>query len=120
MEKKTNDQERAKYDRLILENEQLIDELNNENRKIAESIHSLEEDLHRGFRKLNNLDNQNSRFGGSNTSWLHRNNEEQERAFRQLLRESNERIAAAYKKETKKIDEERELLYKKRSDISWD
>lgn len=109
-----------KYDRLILENEELIDELNNGKRKIEESIYSLEEDFHRGFQKLNSLNDETSRFGGSQTSWLLHNNEEQERSFRQLLRESNEQIALAYKKETKKMDEEREMLYKKRSDIPWD
>ncbi|MFD1901460.1 hypothetical protein [Enterococcus termitis] len=120
MEHKMSDQERVKYDRLILENEQLIDELNNGKRKIEESIYTLEEDLHRSFKELSNLNDENSRFGGFKTSWLQRNNEEQERVFRQLLRESNEQIALAYKKETKKMDEERELLYKKRGDIPWD
>lgn len=84
------------------------------------SIFNLEEDLHRCFQELNSLNNENSRFGGSKTIWLQRNNEEQEPSFRQLLRESNEQIALAYKKETKKMDEEREMLYKKRSDIPWD
>ncbi|OJG71822.1 hypothetical protein [Enterococcus quebecensis] len=120
MENKMNDQERVKYNRLILENEELTNELNSGKRKIEESIYNLEEDFHRGFQELSSLNDENSRFGGSKTSWLQRNNEEQERAFRQLLRESNEQIALAYKKETKKMDEEREMLYKKRSDIPWD
>ncbi|MGK0551127.1 hypothetical protein ACSFB8_04080 [Enterococcus faecalis] len=120
MENKTNEQERVKYDQLILENDELIDELNNGKRKIEESIYTLEADVHRGFQELNRLNDENLRFGGSKTSWLQCNNEEQERAFRQLLRESNEQIALAYKKEAKKMDEERETLYKKRSEIPWD
>ncbi|MGM0219308.1 hypothetical protein [Enterococcus sp. AZ126] len=120
MENKTNEQERVKYDRLILENEELTDELNNGKRKIEESIYTLEEDFHRGFQELNSLNDENSRFSGSKTGWLQCNNEEQERSFRQLLRESNEQIVLAYKKETKKMDEEREMLYKKRSDVPWD
>ena len=117
---KTNDQERVKYDQLILENEELIDGLNHGKRKIAESIYNLEEDFHRGFQELNSLNVDNLRFSGAKTSWLQRNNEEQEQSFRQLLCESNEQIVLAYKKEIKKMEEERETLYKKRRDIPWD
>ncbi|MBC1859366.1 hypothetical protein HBP63_05630 [Listeria welshimeri] len=118
LEKKINEQERWKCNQLIIENEQQMDELNKAKRKIEETIFNLEEDLRKGFRELNNLNNENLKFESSN--WLENTDEEQERAFRQYLHESNEVIASAYKKEAKKMNEERELLYKKRSDIPWD
>ncbi|MBM5721433.1 hypothetical protein [Listeria ivanovii] len=120
MNKKSNDYERAKYNQLILENEQQMDELSNGKRKLEESIYNLEVDFRRGFQELNNLNNENARFDSFETNQLKRHNEEQEQSFRQLLRESNDQIVSAYKNETKKMDEEREILYKKRSDIPWD
>ncbi|GGC97728.1 hypothetical protein [Enterococcus wangshanyuanii] len=120
MENTKNEHERTKYNQLIVQKEEQLDELTNNKRKITEAIQNLEEDLHRGFQTVAMLNDEAARFGNTENHQLQRYNEEQERAFHQLLRESNEQIVLAYKKETKKMDEEREMLYKKRSDIPWD
>lgn len=120
MDSSKREQERDNYNRLISQKEEQLVKLSNEERKIGESLHTLEEDLHRGFQALNGLSVESSRFGGAETTWLQQENEEQERSFRQLLCESDEHITSAYKKETRKMDDERETLYTKRSEIPWD
>lgn len=120
MDSKKGEQERDSYNRLISQKEEQLVKLSHEERKIEKSLRTLEEDLHKGFQGLKGLSAEASRFGGPETSWLQQENEEQERSFRQLLCESDEEIASAYKKETRKMDDERETLYTKRSEIPWD
>ncbi|WP_321384683.1 hypothetical protein [uncultured Enterococcus sp.] len=112
--------ERAAYDQLILENENQLEYLGDEKRKLEHTIQNLEEDLQLGFQKLASLNNEVSRYGHPNNLAMQQDTEEQEWLFRQLLQESNEQITTAYKNETAKIDEEREILYKERREQSWD
>lgn len=118
MERKKNEQERAKYYRLILQKEEQLDELTNTERTITDAMENLEEDLGRGFQTVAMLNDDVTHDGTSKKYEQQRHDDEQEQVFRQLLHESKEQIAAAYRKGTNKVDEERETLYKKRSELS--
>ncbi|MFD2305325.1 hypothetical protein [Enterococcus termitis] len=120
MEKNNPEQEQKVYNQKIRKKENQMDDLANEKRKIESVLSELEADLHRGFRQLSELNEEQARYGNTQNLWELRKNEEQSHIIQQKLQESNEQIALAYKKETKVLDDERETLYKKRSEISWD
>lgn len=118
--KKDDKQNRANYNLLISQKENQMDELKEEKRKIDDAIHRLDEDLRRGFQALSDLNDGPARFENSQNTWLQRSNEEQEQRFRQSLLASSEQITTAYRNKAKEMAEEREALYKKRSEVTWD
>lgn len=113
-------QEQATYNQKIIEKENQIGYLANEQRKIETVLFELETNLHRGFRQLSKLNEEQVKYGNSKNLQELRKNEEEAHMFQQNLQETNEQLAFAYKKESKILEDERENLYKKRSEISWD
>lgn len=119
LKKDTTEQKLDMYNQKIKKKEQQIEELEEGKRKLQNIIFELENNLHQGFRTLSELNQEQVKYNTKNYM-LQQNQDEQERAIRQRLRDSSERFEGIYKKETQKLDDEREILYKKRSDISWD
>jgi hypothetical protein len=115
-----NEQERAAYNRLILEKEMIEDDLRNDQRKIENSLQNLQEDLQRGYRTLSMLYEEENLDGNPNSLSMQRKNEDQERLFFCQLREAEELLGESYIQQRKTIEEETEELYKKRSEIPWD
>ncbi|MEE9727262.1 hypothetical protein VL806_07875 [Listeria seeligeri] len=109
------DQERAKYTNLILEKERQIDQLDTEKRKMEVNIDQLDDDLHRGYKKLILLNEENLHYDG-----MQEENDDQERQFRFQLQDSREQLTAVYQKALRQADEERESLYEKRRQVPWD
>ncbi|MDA9470444.1 hypothetical protein [Enterococcus sp. 5H] len=120
MDNTTNDQERLKYNRLIMEKESTLDDLTRDKRKIEECIFELKDNLHRGFQELNMLNEECVRNGSNENRLMQRHNEEQEHFFQQQLREAEYQIIDDYNAESKSIKDETEVLYKKRSEVPWD
>lgn len=115
-----NDQERAKYSRLITEKENDINELKQEQRKIEDSLRNLQEDLQRGYRTLAMINEEDVYSGNHEGIRMQRKNEEQERFFKRQLQEAEETLSEQYAEQQKTLDKETEDLYKKRGEIPWD
>lgn len=119
MDNNKNDQERAAYNRLIIEKENSVDDLKNDQRKIENSLQQLQEDLHRGYRTLSILNDEDFRENPENLR-LQRRDEEQEHLFKRQLRKAEEELSECYTKQRKVLDDESEELYRKRGEIPWD
>jgi hypothetical protein len=103
---------------LQIENQQ--DELMNERRKIKNAILELESDLQRGFRQVSVLNDELVNQGNTKNLRRMQKNDEYLQSFQQRLRDSGEQFESAYNKAINRLDDEREALYKKRSEIPWD
>lgn len=120
MEKTKNDQERAKYTRLISEKEDAVEELKADKRKLEDSLQNLQADLQRGYRNLSMLNEEDSRDGNQENLRIQRQAEEQEQFVKRELMQVEEQMSESYKLQKKILDDEKEKLYEKRSAISWD
>ncbi|EAC2412639.1 hypothetical protein AF435_14425 [Listeria monocytogenes] len=119
MDKNKHDQERVAYNRLITERENSVDDLKSDQRKIEDSLQQLQEDLHRGYRALSILNDEDFRENPENLR-LQRRDEEQEHLFKRQLREAEEELSETYTKQRKILDDEVEELYRKRGEVPWD
>lgn len=120
MEKSTNENERLRYNRLILESENYIDKLCLSKGKLEDTVADLDDEIHAGFQKLSLLIDEQSEYAGSSSILEQQKNDEQKQIFRNLVGEANDEIALAYNKEISNANKKREDLLKKRSDIPWD
>ena len=115
-----NEKERAKYNRLILEKETSLEDLNHDQHKIKESLHSLNEDLHRGYRTLAMILEEEHQDGSIAGYRMLQKNEEQEHFFKRQLQEAEDQLLEGYSNQRKMLEAETEQLYKKRSEVPWD
>ncbi|MTD41845.1 hypothetical protein GIX45_25145 [Erwinia sp. CPCC 100877] len=120
MNQLTHEQQQRLYNQEILRKENQKDELINEKRKIENAIFELESDLRLGFQQVTVLNDELFKQGNSMNFRKMQRGEEYLQAFRQQLRASEEQFELAYRKEINRLDDEREALYKKRSEIPWD
>jgi chromosome segregation ATPase len=120
LKKSSPEQKRENYTQQIIQKENQIDDLTDDKRKLEHVILDLDHDIQRGFQQLGELNQEQARYGGSESLWQLQKNEEQLRLFRQTLQEANEEIISMYQKEVVKLDNEKEKLYKERSEIPWD
>lgn len=118
--KNEQDVEREKYTQLIIENENTIDDLKDEHKKITVTIDMVQEDLQNGYRHLSMLNDEDLYHKDSESIQFQQCNGEQEYFFRRELIKSEELISEEYVQQEKLLEEESEKLYKKRSAISWD
>ena len=115
-----NEQERSRYNQLIITNEKKVDDLSNDQRKMEDSLLFLNEDIQRGYRNLDMINEEDLREGDHETLRLQRMNDEQEQLFKRQLQETEEDVLDSYTRQRRVLDDETEDLYKKRSDIPWD
>lgn len=120
MDSHKNDQERAQYTRLISDTEASIDDLRREQRKIEESIQSLQTELQRGYRQLAILNEEDIHEGSLENLRMQRHDEIQEQEFKRELRQVEEHISDSYIEQRKVLDKQKEELYEKRSAVPWD
>lgn len=120
MDNNKNEQERLAYNRLIIEKETSVDDMKNDQRKLEDSLNSLQEDLQRGYRTLSMLNDEDIRDGNPENLRLHRHNEEQEHLFKRQLRDAEEELSERFAEQRRILDDETEELYRKRSEIPWD
>lgn len=116
----TNDRERAAYNQQIMEKESQLDKIKENRKEVENSLYQLDEDFRRGFHQLRMLSDENIREVQTGIFQEDQRNEELERGFRQKVQVAKEQFSHVFQKEIHRIDDEREELYKQRSEIPWD
>ncbi|EOV8883787.1 TPA: hypothetical protein ACSK90_002275 [Listeria innocua] len=116
----TNDRERAAYNQRIMEKESQLDKMKENRKEVENSLYQLDEDFRRGFQQLRMLSDENIREAQTGIFQEDQRNEELERGFRQKVQVTKEQFSHVFQKEIHRIDDEREELYKQRSEIPWD
>lgn len=116
----TNDRERAAYNQQIMEKESQLDKMKENRKEVENSLYQLDEDFRRGFHQLRMLSDENIREVQTGIFQENQRNEELERGFRQKVQVAKEQFSHVFQKEIHRIDDEREELYKQRSEIPWD
>ncbi|HHQ0200569.1 hypothetical protein [Listeria innocua] len=116
----TNDRERAAYNQQIMEKESQLDKMKENRKEVENSLYQLDEDFRRGFHQLRMLSDENIREVQTGIFQEDQRNEELERGFRQKVQVAKEQFLHVFQKEIHRIDDEREELYKQRSEIPWD
>lgn len=116
----TNDRERAAYNQQIMEKESQLDKMKENRKEVENSLYQLDEDFRRGFHQLRMLSDENIREVQTGIFQEDQRNEELERGFRQKVQVVKEQFSHVFQKEIHRIDDEREELYKQRSEIPWD
>ncbi|EOH4042240.1 TPA: hypothetical protein ACSZAJ_11940 [Listeria monocytogenes] len=116
----TNDRERAAYNQRIMEKESQLDKMKENRKEVENSLYQLDEDFRRGFHQLRMLSDENIREVQTGIFQEDQRNEELERGFRQKVQVAKEQFSHVFQKEIHRIDDEREELYKQRSEIPWD
>lgn len=116
----TNDRERAAYNQRIMEKESQLDKMKENRKEVENSLYQLDEDFRRGFHQLRMLSDENIREVQTGIFQEEQRNEELEKGFRQKVQVAKEQFSHVFQKEIHRIDDEREELYKQRSEIPWD
>lgn len=116
----TNDRERAAYNQQIMEKKSQLDKMKENRKEVENSLYQLDEDFRRGFHQLRMLSDENIREVQTGIFQEDQRNEELERGFRQKVQVAKEQFSHVFQKEIHRIDDEREELYKQRSEIPWD
>lgn len=116
----TNDRERVAYNQQIMEKESQLDKMKENRKEVENSLYQLDEDFRRGFHQLRMLSDENIREVQTGIFQEDQRNEELERGFRQKVQVAKEQFSHVFQKEIHRIDDEREELYKQRSEIPWD
>lgn len=116
----TNDRERAAYNQRIMEKESQLDKMKENRKAVENSLYQLDEDFRKGFHELRVLNDENIREVQTGIFQEDQRNEELERGFRQKVQVAKEQFLHVFQKEIHRIDDEREELYKQRSEIPWD
>ncbi|WP_233453142.1 hypothetical protein [Listeria marthii] len=116
----TNDNERAANNQRIIEKENQLDKMKENRKEIEKSLYQLDEDFRKGFHQLRMLNDENIREEDNKTFQEAQRNEESERGFRLKVQIAREQFSYVFQKEIHRIDDEREELYKQRSEIPWD
>lgn len=116
----TNDRERAAYNQRIMEKESQLDKMKENQKEVENSLYQLDEDFRRGFHQLRMLSDENIREVQTGVFQEDQRNEALERGFRQKVQVAKEQFSHVFQKEIHRIDDEREELYKQRSEIPWD
>lgn len=116
----TNDRERAAYNQRIMEKESQLDKMKENRKEVENSLYQLDEDFRRGFHQLRMLNDENIREVQTGVFQEDQRNEALERGFRQKVQVAKEQFSHVFQKEIHRIDDEREELYKQRSEIPWD
>lgn len=117
---KTNEQERAVYNQLIIQKENQMDRLIGEQKEIEKSLYQLDEDFQKGFQQLRCLNENNNGLDKGKYFRAQQWDDNLESGLRRQVQDAQEEFNYVFQKEIREMDDEREELYKKRSEIPWD
>ncbi|WP_260479502.1 hypothetical protein [Listeria cossartiae] len=120
LNEKTNDQERAVYNQLIIQKENQMDRLLEDQKEIEKSLYQLDEDFQRGFQQLRCLNENNNGLDKVKYFRAQQWDDDLESRLRRQVQDAQEEFNYVFQKEIHEMDDEREELYKKRSEIPWD
>ncbi|EPB5744733.1 hypothetical protein [Listeria monocytogenes] len=117
---KTNEQERAVYNQLIIQKENQMDRLIGDQKEIEKSLYQLDEDFQKGFQQLRCLNENNNGLDKGKYFRAQQWDDNLESGLRRQVQDAQEEFNYVFQKEIREMDDEREELYKKRSEIPWD
>lgn len=117
---KTNEQERAVYNQLIIQKENQMDWLIGDQKEIEKSLYQLDEDFQKGFQQLRCLNENNNGLDKGKYFRAQQWDDNLESGLRRQVQDAQEEFNYVFQKEIREMDDEREELYKKRSEIPWD
>lgn len=117
---KTNEQERAVYNQLIIQKENQMDRLIGDQKEIEKSLYQLDEDFQKGFQQLRCLNENNNGLDKGKYFRAQQWDDNLESGLRRQVQDAQEEFNYVFQKEIREMDGEREELYKKRSEIPWD
>ncbi|EHL5791256.1 hypothetical protein KEB86_000851 [Listeria monocytogenes] len=120
MNEKTNEQERAVYNQLIIQKENQMDRLIRDQKEIEKSLYQLDEDFQKGFQQLRCLNENNNGLDKVKYFRAQQWDDNLESGLRRQVQDVQEEFNYVFQKEIREMDDEREELYKKRSEIPWD
>lgn len=120
MDKQQAEQEQLKLTKAIQQQETKTDDLKNEGKKVQETFDNLQFDLRKGYQELTRLNQEEIHFGGKDTIMTQQKEDEQSLYFRRQLGQLQEEISQQYSQQAKLIENEKEVLQKKRSELAWD
>lgn len=120
LNEKTNEQERAVYNQLIIQKENQIDRLIRDQKEIEKSLYQLDEDFQKGFQQLRCLNENNNGLDKVKYFRAQQWDDNLESGLRRQVQDVQEEFNYVFQKEIREMDDEREELYKKRSEIPWD
>lgn len=117
---KTNEQERAVYNQLIIQKENQMDRLIGDQKEIEKSLYQLDEDFQKGFQQLRCLNENNNGLDKGKYFRAQQWDDNLESGLRRQVQDAQEEFNYVFQKEIREMDDERGELYKKRSEIPWD
>lgn len=117
---KTNEQERAVSNQLIIQKENQMDRLIGDQKEIEKSLYQLDEDFQKGFQQLRCLNENNNGLDKGKYFRAQQWDDNLESGLRRQVQDAQEEFNYVFQKEIREMDDEREELYKKRSEIPWD
>lgn len=120
MTKKQTEDEKIKLTQAIQTQENKIDDLKSERDKVQESFDNFQWELRKGYQSLTRLNQEEVHFGGEDMRITQQKEDEQELYFRRKLSSLQEEIHQQYGKQAKMIENDKEALQKKRSELVWD
>ncbi|HHR2573958.1 TPA: hypothetical protein ACSY34_00725 [Listeria monocytogenes] len=120
LNEKTNEQERAVYNQLIIQKENQMDRLIRDQKEIEKSLYQLDEDFQKGFQQLRCLNENNNGLDKVKYFRAQQWDDNLESGLRRQVQDVQEEFNYVFQKEIREMDDEREELYKKRSEIPWD
>lgn len=117
---KTNEQERAVYNQLIIQKENQMVRLIGDQKEIEKSLYQLDEDFQKGFQQLRCLNENNNGLDKGKYFRAQQWDDNLESGLRRQVQDAQEEFNYVFQKEIREMDDERGELYKKRSEIPWD
>lgn len=120
MEKDTNEKLRRNYAQQIVEKERAMDQLSKEKKQIQTIFGTLESELTRNFRELEQLNAEVIHKGGKSTRWEQEELSGKQRYLRGFLQQQTHELSQRYTKATAQSNEELLQLQRERSRLSWD
>ena len=116
---KNNEQLRAEYNQKIIEKEQEISSISSVKRQVQNLFDTLEGDLTRNIRKLENLNHELAKNGNQEARWL-QEDYLQKRKSKPLLFNKFIRILSTMCQKNEQLNEERLEYQKERNELPWD
>lgn len=120
MVKDKHEELRLEYRQKIVEKERQIDDLNSEKQQFQEVVESLETELTRNFRQLQELNEELIKEGSFSARWEQEELQGKKKHFEQFFKEQKQELTEMYTKSIEQLNEERTEIQKERNELSWD
>ena len=119
MDKKQVEEDELKLTEAIQKQETEAANLKREQNKVEEIFDNIQFELKRRYQELARLNQEEIHFGNKSTHMIQQTEDEQFLYFRQKLGRFQDDINQQYNKQAKVIEQETELLQKKKRELDW-